>query len=84
MQQTAGFLGHREAHHVSACLGYFRKTHPIKLVELNAFFLAAASSDRRHVQHPVTELYESAPGWEGKGRGVPETHLSNMAEGQMG
>ena len=34
---------------------------PIELVELNAFFLAAASSDRRHVQHPVTELYESAP-----------------------
>lgn len=40
--------------------GQFR-THFIQFVEFNAFFLAAASSNRRHIQHPISEFNESTP-----------------------
>ena len=29
--------------------GYFRETHFVEFIELNAFFLAAASSNRGHI-----------------------------------
>lgn len=46
--------------------GYFSRavTHFIKFIELKSFFLAAASSNGRHVYHPVSELNKSAPGKE--------------------
>jgi hypothetical protein len=64
-------------HKPAVLQGHFR-TYFIKFKELNSFFLAAASSNRGHIQHPVSELDESTPGEEKKTE-VPQDALLTWA-----